>query len=147
MQLVKQVDLQQQLNPAPDDRAPSDSPGDSFEIPYDPNLVCPRCGRQFRRGEIQKLRRHYNSACCNDGESLEENPLLKGLDADMESAALEIKRMCSFNSNGEERHGSRQSSGEELTLNLTKQLNSISSELTKRTGNQALVVCGTNYAL
>ena len=26
--------------------------------PYDPNLVCPRCGRQYRVGEIQKLKRH-----------------------------------------------------------------------------------------
>ena len=34
-------------------------PEQSFEIPYDPNLVCPKCGRQFRRGEIQKFRKHH----------------------------------------------------------------------------------------
>ena len=26
--------------------------------PYDPNLVCPKCGKQFRVGEIQKVKRH-----------------------------------------------------------------------------------------
>ena len=26
--------------------------------PYDPNLVCPKCGKQYRVGEIQKMRRH-----------------------------------------------------------------------------------------
>ena len=41
---------------------PDDSindPEQSFEIPFDPNLVCPKCGRQFRRGEIQKFRKHH----------------------------------------------------------------------------------------
>ena len=41
---------------------PNDSindPEQSFEIPFDPNLVCPKCGRQFRRGEIQKFRKHH----------------------------------------------------------------------------------------
>ena len=41
---------------------PNDSitdPEQSFDIPYDPNLVCPKCGRQFRRGEIQKFRKHH----------------------------------------------------------------------------------------
>lgn len=33
--------------------------------PFDPNLVCPMCGRRFRIGEIQKFRRHV-SGC--DGE-------------------------------------------------------------------------------
>ena len=33
---------------------------DSFQIPYDPNLICPKCGKQFRRGEIQKLRKHHD---------------------------------------------------------------------------------------
>ena len=33
---------------------------DSFQIPFDPNLICPKCGRQFRRGEIQKLRKHHD---------------------------------------------------------------------------------------
>ena len=36
--------------------------GDSL-LPYDPNLVCPKCGKQYRVGEIQKLRRHINEFC------------------------------------------------------------------------------------
>ena len=31
-----------------------------FEIPLDPNLVCSKCGKMFRHGEIQKLRQHYD---------------------------------------------------------------------------------------
>ena len=32
-----------------------ESVGDtSYEIPYDPNLTCPKCGKQFHRGEIQR---------------------------------------------------------------------------------------------
>ncbi|MCL6269927.1 hypothetical protein M3P05_08250 [Sansalvadorimonas sp. 2012CJ34-2] len=31
--------------------------------PYDPNLVCTKCGKQYRIGEIQKLRRHLNEFC------------------------------------------------------------------------------------
>ena len=27
--------------------------------PYDPNLVCPTCRKQFRIGEIQEYRKHY----------------------------------------------------------------------------------------
>ena len=29
--------------------------------PFDPNLVCPMCRKQFRIGEIQKFRRHVNT--------------------------------------------------------------------------------------
>ena len=37
--------------------------GDGGEgIPYDPNLVCPKCRMKFREGEIQKFRRHVSSA-------------------------------------------------------------------------------------
>ena len=32
-------------------------------IPYDPNLVCPKCGKRYRVGEIQKLGRHVNEFC------------------------------------------------------------------------------------
>ena len=32
-------------------------------LPYDPNLVCPKCGRQYHVGEIQKLKRHINEFC------------------------------------------------------------------------------------
>ena len=28
------------------------------DIPYDPNLICPKCNLNFRIGEIQKYRRH-----------------------------------------------------------------------------------------
>ena len=33
------------------------------EIPFDPNLVCLKCGRQFRRGEVQKFMKHHER--CN----------------------------------------------------------------------------------
>ena len=33
----------------------------SIEQPLDPNLVCLKCGLQFRQGEIQKYRAHYKS--------------------------------------------------------------------------------------
>jgi hypothetical protein len=32
-------------------------------LPYDPNLVCPKCGRQYRIGQIQYLRRHLEELC------------------------------------------------------------------------------------
>ena len=32
-------------------------------LPYDPNLVCPKCGRQYRVGGIQKLKRHMIEFC------------------------------------------------------------------------------------
>ena len=32
-------------------------------LPYDPNLVCPKCGKRFHNGEIQKLRRHILDTC------------------------------------------------------------------------------------
>ena len=35
---------------------------DGEGIPYDPNLVCPKCRLRFREGEIQKFRRHVSSA-------------------------------------------------------------------------------------
>ena len=31
------------------------------DIPYDPNLTCPRCGQQYRLGQIQKFRRHVGT--------------------------------------------------------------------------------------
>ena len=36
---------------------------DDGNRPYDPNLVCPKCGRQYCEGEIQRLRRHINEFC------------------------------------------------------------------------------------
>lgn len=34
---------------------------ESEGVPYDPNLVCPKCKMKFREGEIQKYRRHVSS--------------------------------------------------------------------------------------
>lgn len=42
------------------DSDPSDSVND-IDIPFDPNLVCPKCKKQFRVGEIQKYRKHFES--------------------------------------------------------------------------------------
>ena len=42
------------------DRSDSDSVNDT-DIPFDPNLVCPKCKKQFREGEIQKYRNHFKS--------------------------------------------------------------------------------------
>ena len=32
-------------------------------LPYDPNLVCPKCGKRYRIGEVQKFGRHVNEFC------------------------------------------------------------------------------------
>ena len=32
-------------------------------LPYDPNLICPKCGRQYRVGGIQKFKRHMVEFC------------------------------------------------------------------------------------
>ena len=42
------------------DSDPSDSVND-IDIPFDPNLVCPKCKKQFREGEIQKYKKHFKS--------------------------------------------------------------------------------------
>ena len=34
--------------------------------PFDPNLVCPMCRRQFRIGEIQKFKKHVNTCTGTD---------------------------------------------------------------------------------
>ena len=31
-----------------------------YHLPFDPNLVCPMCGRKHRIGDIQKFRKHVN---------------------------------------------------------------------------------------
>lgn len=36
------------------------SDGKTYEIPFDPNLVCPKCKQQFRHGEIQRLKLHFD---------------------------------------------------------------------------------------
>ena len=33
------------------------------QLPYDPNLVCPKCGEMFCHGEIQKFKRHVEEFC------------------------------------------------------------------------------------
>ena len=45
------------------DEAVQDSKTTVDGRPLDPNLVCPKCGKQYRVGEIQKLRRHINDKC------------------------------------------------------------------------------------
>ena len=39
---------------------------DDNDRPYDPNLVCRKCGKQYREGEIQKMKRHLSTNCDND---------------------------------------------------------------------------------
>ena len=36
--------------------------GPNEDIPFDPNLVCPKCGKRFRVGEIQNFRKHVSTA-------------------------------------------------------------------------------------
>ena len=39
---------------------------EDVSIPFDPNLICPMCGKQFRVGEIQILRLHINNLCSEE---------------------------------------------------------------------------------
>ena len=45
--------------------------------PFDPNLVCVACNKQFRIGEIQEFRKHYKSCQMkqNKEETVQLNPL------------------------------------------------------------------------
>ena len=74
---LKELDRSRALRPPPSSSAP-DSPKPSCiksqasldneleesgenlddDRPYDPNLVCPKCGKQYRVGGIQKMKRH-----------------------------------------------------------------------------------------
>ena len=36
---------------------------DHSSLPYDPNLVCHKCGKRYRIGEIQKFKRHIKELC------------------------------------------------------------------------------------
>ena len=36
---------------------------DHSSFPYDPNLVCHKCGKQYHVGEIQKFKRHIKETC------------------------------------------------------------------------------------
>ena len=80
-------------------------------LPYDPNLVCPKCGKQYRIGEIQRFKRHLEERCPNRSSSnimspsqncsneqifsgasdiIPENPLL---DSDIHYHAEEVRNM------------------------------------------------------
>ena len=59
--MIEAQHMIEQMYIEPFDTIEGAGPDDSFEIPFDPNLVCPKCGRQFRRGEIQKLRKHHRA--------------------------------------------------------------------------------------
>ena len=52
-------------------RPPNDTK--EFEVqdslPYDPNLVCPKCGKQYRIGEIQRFKCHVEERCPNRSSS------------------------------------------------------------------------------
>lgn len=39
--------------------------------PYDPNLVCPTCKKQFRIGEIQEYKKHFRS-CQSKKEQMDQ---------------------------------------------------------------------------
>ena len=38
---------------------------DHSSLPYDPNLVCHKCGKRYHIGEIQKFKRHIKELCPN----------------------------------------------------------------------------------
>ena len=38
---------------------------DNTSLPYDPNLVCPKCSKQYRIGQIQRFKRHVEKRCPN----------------------------------------------------------------------------------
>lgn len=38
---------------------------DNPSLPYDPNLVCHKCGKRYHIGEIQKFKRHIKETCPN----------------------------------------------------------------------------------
>ena len=42
--------------------------------PYDPNLICPMCMRQFRFGDIQKFKRHVNTCDGTDSSDSCDQP-------------------------------------------------------------------------
>ena len=47
------------------------------DLPFDPNLVCVACNKQFRIGEIYELRKHYKSCQMkpNKEETIQLDPL------------------------------------------------------------------------
>ena len=38
---------------------------DNSSLPYDPNLVCHKCGKRYHIGDIQKFKRHIKETCPN----------------------------------------------------------------------------------
>ena len=43
---------------------------DDSSLPYDPNLVCHKCGKRYRDGEIQKFKRHIKEFCSLKNDNL-----------------------------------------------------------------------------
>ena len=41
----------------------SDDEDNILSLPYDPNLVCPKCGKRYRIGQIQRFKRHAEERC------------------------------------------------------------------------------------
>ena len=64
---------------------------DRDDIPYDPNLVCPKCDKQYLEGEIQKLRRHINSQCSNE-DSDKSDQETDGIDEEIKKMADKVRR-------------------------------------------------------
>jgi DNA-directed RNA polymerase subunit M/transcription elongation factor TFIIS len=63
---------------------------DDSSIPYDPNLVCSKCGKQYRIGQIQYFRRHLEGLCHPDTEDV----IAKGnLTEEIAFYAEEVRRM------------------------------------------------------
>uniref|UniRef100_A0A1X7T242 Uncharacterized protein n=1 Tax=Amphimedon queenslandica TaxID=400682 RepID=A0A1X7T242_AMPQE len=58
-----ELDLPLELPEDEKDDDDDDDDDDDKGRPLDPNLVCPKCRKQYRVGEIQKLRRHINERC------------------------------------------------------------------------------------
>ena len=57
------ADMVRRMSKNPDTEEVMFPEDNESSLPYDPNLVCPKCGKQYRVGEIQKLRRHMNEFC------------------------------------------------------------------------------------
>ena len=66
--LLEGIDIQYYAEEA---RQMTRPPNDTKELdvqdslPYDPNLVCPKCGKRYRIGQIQRFKRHVEERCPN----------------------------------------------------------------------------------
>ena len=68
-----------------------DDDDDDDGRPLDPNLVCPKCFKQYCEGQIQKLRRHMN-APCSDDDSDETNKLIDNIDEEIQQMAEDVRK-------------------------------------------------------